>query len=132
MSAAAFPDSNGTAPEQATHLLRGALGRNGEECAETFASVLAEAGVEDTHWQLGNYEVLEAIGRGGMGVIYRARQRYSRRIVALKRVLAYQAESPETLVRFAAKPRRWRSSIIPTSSRFTKSVRARKGCLFTA
>ncbi len=100
MSSPGFPASNGTAPEQANCLLREAMGQEGEECAETFASVLAEAEVEDTHWQLGNYEVLEAIGRGGMGVIYRARQRYSRRIVALKRVLAYQAESPETLVRF--------------------------------
>ena len=100
MSSRAFPKSNGAAPEQASCLLREAVGREGEESAETFATVLAEAAVEDTHWQLGNYEVLEAIGRGGMGVIYRARQRYSRRIVALKRVLAYQAESPEILVRF--------------------------------
>jgi serine/threonine-protein kinase len=35
-----------------------------------------------------------------MGVIYRARQRYSRRFVALKRVLTYHADSRETLARF--------------------------------
>src|SRR5436853_6484252 len=35
-----------------------------------------------------------------MGVIYRARQRYSGRIVALKRVLSYHRESSETLARF--------------------------------
>src|SRR5437588_1887213 len=35
-----------------------------------------------------------------MGVIYRARQRHSRRIVALKRILTYHADSQETLVRF--------------------------------
>ena len=54
----------------------------------------------DTHWRLGNYEILEEIGRGGMGVIYRARQRHSRRIVALKRVLSYHADSRDTLARF--------------------------------
>ena len=54
----------------------------------------------DTHWRLGNYEILEEIGRGGMGVIYRARQRHSRRIVALKRVLSYHADSHDTLARF--------------------------------
>src|SRR4029079_11889745 len=35
-----------------------------------------------------------------MGVIYRARQRHSGRIVALKRVLTYHADSHETLARF--------------------------------
>src|ERR671936_3100233 len=35
-----------------------------------------------------------------MGVIYRARQRHSRRIVALKRILSCHADSQETLMRF--------------------------------
>jgi serine/threonine-protein kinase len=65
-----------------------------------FESVMAEADVPDTQWHLGNYEILDEIGRGGMGVIYRARQRHSRRIVAVKRVLSYQADSHETLERF--------------------------------
>ena len=81
-------------------LLRQGLGAEGEASAEIFANILAEANVPDTQWRLGNYEILEEIGRGGMGVIYRARQRHSRRIVAVKRVIAYQADSHETLVRF--------------------------------
>ena len=71
-----------------------------EASAEVFEDVLAEADVPDKEWRLGNYQILEEVGRGGMGVIYRARQRHSARIVALKRVLTYHADSHETLARF--------------------------------
>jgi TolB-like protein/Tfp pilus assembly protein PilF/tRNA A-37 threonylcarbamoyl transferase component Bud32 len=71
-----------------------------EASAEVFERVLGETNVPDTEWRLGNYEILEEIGRGGMGVIYRARQRHSGRIVALKRVVTYHADSHETLARF--------------------------------
>jgi len=72
-----------------------------DECApESLVSALAEITLPDKNWRLGNYEILEEIGRGGMGVIYRARQRHSRRIVAVKRVLGYHADSRETLARF--------------------------------
>ncbi len=71
-----------------------------EASAEAFEGVLEEADVPDKEWRLGNYQILEEIGRGGMGVIYRARQRHSGRIVALKRVLTYHADSHETLARF--------------------------------
>ena len=68
--------------------------------SETLENVLAEIDVSDADWRLGNYQILEEIGRGGMGVIYRARQRHSRRIVALKQILSYDADSQETLARF--------------------------------
>src|SRR5256884_1410846 len=68
--------------------------------AETLDDVLGEIKVSDAHWRVGNYQILEEIGRGGMGVIYRARQRHSRRIVALKRILSFHADSHETLARF--------------------------------
>jgi TolB-like protein/tRNA A-37 threonylcarbamoyl transferase component Bud32 len=80
-------------------LLQG-LGTGGEVSRAAYESVLAEVDAPDRRWHLGNYEILDEIGRGGMGVIYRARQRHSRRIVAVKRVLSYQADSHETLVRF--------------------------------
>ena len=81
-------------------LLREALEAKGEASREAFESILVEADVTDTEWRLGHYEILEEIGRGGMGVIYRARQQHSRRIVAVKRILAHQVNSHETLVRF--------------------------------
>jgi tetratricopeptide (TPR) repeat protein/tRNA A-37 threonylcarbamoyl transferase component Bud32 len=81
-------------------LLRSGAEHNGSDEPDEFEAALAAVSVADTHWRLGNYEILEEIGRGGMGVIYRARQRHSRRIVALKRILSYHADSRETLVRF--------------------------------
>jgi TolB-like protein/serine/threonine protein kinase/predicted Zn-dependent protease len=80
--------------------LREGLETKGEASREAFESILVEANVTDTEWRLGHYEILEEIGRGGMGVIYRARQQHSRRIVAVKRILAHQVNSHETLVRF--------------------------------
>jgi serine/threonine protein kinase len=81
-------------------LLRRGLETGGEVSKAVYETVLDELDARDKPWQLGNYEILEQIGCGGMGVIYRARQRHSRRIVAVKRILSYRADSPGALQRF--------------------------------
>src|SRR5437773_2668748 len=81
-------------------LLRQGLEIGGDVSKAVYETVIDELDARDKPWQLGNYEILEQIGCGGMGVIYRARQRHSRRIVAVKRVLSYRADSHGALQRF--------------------------------
>ncbi len=50
--------------------------------------------------RFGSYELIEEIGRGGMGIVYKARQTTLDRTVAIKMILGSHLESSEHLRRF--------------------------------
>ena len=82
-------------------LLRGALDDDAVPLeTEAFKAALAGVRSRDGDWRIGDHEILDEIARGGMGVIYRAREPHSGRIVALKCILAYQGDSDQALARF--------------------------------
>ena len=49
-----------------------------------------------------DYEIISEVARGGMGIVYRARQRTPPRVVALKMILPSQMGSPGAIARFQA------------------------------
>ncbi len=54
----------------------------------------------NTFDRLDDYELISELGHGGMGVVYKAKQKKLNRIVALKMILAGARARPDTLARF--------------------------------
>ncbi len=82
--------------EPITDLLRGVVAREANAARQAAAP-------EGTRLRyLGNYELLGEIARGGMGIVYRARQESLNREVAIKMILSGELADEEAVARFHA------------------------------
>ena len=61
---------------------------------------LLDPSLPETARVFGDYELLEELGAGGMGIVWRARQRTLNRFVAIKMIRAGQLARPEDVARF--------------------------------
>jgi len=77
------------------------MGRLARPLREPTAVARSRVPGEKIHY-FGDYEVLEEIGQGGMGVIYKARQVSLNRVVALKMILAGRLANEQEIQRFHA------------------------------
>jgi len=66
------------------------------------AEALAMPAPVSSKERVGEYELIEQLGRGGMGVVFRARDRRLNRLVALKLILAGKLASEAEVKRFQA------------------------------
>ena len=84
-------------------ILRHVVSPQASDCASPLASdsQAIYAPVPSSRWVAG-YELLEELGRGGMSVVYKARQSRPDRVVALKMILAGEYTEPDRRARFLA------------------------------
>ena len=104
-----MPAPAATCPHCARPIARGAPQGLCPAClAASLSDLLGEAAEQTApqpplavpHERVGDYELLDELGRGGMGVVFRARDLRLNRIVALKLILTGQIASEAEVKRF--------------------------------
>ena len=96
-----MPDTAVTkCPKCAAPLRSGVIGGHCPDCVMRVVLCEDEGDADGKLASVGEYDFLEKIAYGGMGVVYRARQRSLNRVVALKMVIGGQYAGAEKIRRF--------------------------------
>src|SRR5262249_54401500 len=85
-------------PTQTYYEPQASPGEQGEQPVHAWTG--HSAAPADETLAVPGYEILGVLARGGMGVVYRARQVAANRLVALKMILASSHAGPEQRARF--------------------------------
>jgi WD40 repeat protein len=87
-------------PEESLGTSGGSGEAEGEHQPFTAGGLPRKRGAAESLFKLPGHVVIEELARGGMGIVYRARQLRPEREVALKMLLPHQSGSPELAERF--------------------------------